>query len=323
MKINMVQAINAALKEEMLRDETVVVLGEDVGVDGGVFRVTDGLKQQFNERVIDTPLAELAIAGISVGLAINGLKPVAEIQFSGFSYSCLDPLINHGARIRNRSRGKFSCPMVLRCPYSGGIHAPEHHSESMENLFVHTPGLKVVIPSTPYDAKGLLISAIRDPDPVIYYEPKKVYRAIKEEIPEESFIVKIGKAKIAKEGKDITIISYGAMMWPSLKAAELLEKENINCEVIDIRTLKPLDTETIIDSVKKTGRVVVVNEAPKTSGFAAEIISVINEKAFLNLEAPIKRVTGFDIPFPLFSMEDKYLPNEIRIIKEIKEVMNF
>ena len=211
----------------------------------------------------------------------------------------------------------------LRVPYSGGIHAPEHHSESMETLFTHIPGLKMVIPSTPYDAKGLLISSIRDEDPVIFFEPKKIYRAIKEEIPDENYYIPLGKSKVVKEGDNITLISYGSMMWTSLKAAEILAKENINCEVIDLRTLKPLDTNTIIESVKKTGRVVVVNEAPRTLGFASEIISIINEKAFLSIEAPIKRVTGFDIPFPLFGMEDKYLPNENRIVKAIKEVVNF
>ncbi|MBI2107350.1 alpha-ketoacid dehydrogenase subunit beta [Candidatus Woesearchaeota archaeon] len=319
-KLNLVEALNLALHQEMEKDNSVLVLGEDVGIDGGVFRVTEGLYKKYGkDRVIDTPLAEPGIVGTSIGLAVNGFKPIAEIQFSGFIYSAFDQIISHAARIRNRSRGRFTCPLVVRAPYCGGIKALEHHSESMENIFIHTPGLKVVIPSTPSDAKGLLISAIRDPDPVIFYEPKRIYRAIKEEVNEKEYTIPIGKAKIVKEGNDVTVISWGAMVRECLIAAE---KSNVNCEVIDLRTLKPLDIDTIINSVKKTGRVVVVHEAPKTSGFGAEIISLINEKALLNLEAPVKRVTGFDTVFPYAKMENKYLPDE-RIEKGIKEVLEF
>ncbi len=319
-KLNIVEALNLALNQEMEKDNSVLILGEDVGIDGGVFRVTDGLYKKYGkDRVIDTPLAEPGIVGTSIGLAVNGFKPVAEIQFSGFIYSAFDQIISHAARIRNRSRGRFTCPLVVRAPYCGGIKALEHHSESMENIFVHTPGLKVVIPSTPSDAKGLLVSAIRDPDPVIFYEPKRIYRAIKEEVNEKEYTIPIGKAKIVKEGNDVTVISWGAMVRECLEAAEKIEA---SCEVIDLRTLKPLDIDTIINSVKKTGRVVVVHEAPKTSGFGAEIIALINEKALLSLEAPVKRVTGFDTVFPYAKMENKYLPDE-RIEKGIREVLEF
>lgn len=319
-KLNIVEALNLALNQEMEKDDSVLVLGEDVGIDGGVFRVTEGLYKKFGkDRVIDTPLAEPGIVGTSIGLAVNGFKPVAEIQFSGFIYSAFDQIVSHAARIRNRSRGRFTCPLVVRAPYSGGIKALEHHSESMENIFVHTPGLKVVIPSTPSDAKGLLISAIRDPDPVIFYEPKRIYRAIKEEVNEKEYTIPIGKAKVAKEGSDVTLISWGAMVRECLEAAEKVEA---SCEVIDIRTLKPLDIDAIIDSVKKTGRVVIVHEAPKTSGFGAEITALINEKALLNLQAPVKRVTGFDTIFPYAKMESAYLPDE-RIEKGIREVLEF
>lgn len=319
-KLNIVEALNLALNQEMEKDGSVLILGEDVGIDGGVFRVTDGLYKKYGkDRVIDTPLAEPGIVGTSIGLAVNGFKPVAEIQFSGFIYSAFDQIISHAARIRNRSRGRFTCPLVVRAPYCGGIKALEHHSESMENIFVHTPGLKVVIPSTPSDAKGLLVSAIRDPDPVIFYEPKRIYRAIKEEVNEKEYTIPIGKAKIVKEGNDVTIISWGAMVRECLEAVEKIDS---SCEVIDLRTLKPLDIDTIINSVKKTGRVVIVHEAPKTSGFGAEIIALINEKALLNLEAPVKRVTGFDTVFPYAKMENKYLPDE-RIEKGIREVLGY
>src|SRR3989338_4614644 len=316
-KLNIVEALNLALNQEMEKDEKVLILGEDVGIDGGVFRVTDGLYKKYGkDRVIDTPLAEPGIVGTSIGLAVNGFKPVAEIQFSGFIYSAFDQILSHAARIRNRSRGRFTCPLVVRAPYCGGIKALEHHSESMENIFVHAPGLKVVIPSTPSDAKGLLISSIRDPDPVIFYEPKKIYRAIKEEVSEKEYTIPIGKAKIVKEGNDVTIISWGAMVRECLEASEKIEA---SCEVIDLRTLKPLDIDTIINSVKKTGRVVIVHEAPKTSGFGAEIIALINEKALLSLEAPVKRITAFDTVFPYAKMENKYLRDE-RIEKGIREV---
>ena len=322
MKLNMVEAINLALKQEMKKDKDVLVLGEDVGIDGGVFRVTEGLLKLYGEkRVIDTPLSESGIIGISIGMAVYGLKPVAEVQFSGFMYPGFDQLISHASRIRNRSRGRFSCPMVVRTPYSGGIKALEHHSESMEALYVHTPGLKVVIPSGPYDAKGLLISAIRDPDPVIFLEPTRVYRAIKEDVPEKEYALPLGKCNLVKAGNEITVVSYGAMMKLVLEAVEKLE--NVSAEVIDVRTLSPLDDETIINSVKKTGRCVVVNEGPRSCGFAAEIIARINEKALLSLEAPVKRITGYDTIIPLAKLEDEYLPSIKRIMHGIEEVLSF
>ncbi len=324
-EMNMVKAINSALKEEMERDKTVMVLGEDVGADGGVFRVTDGLIDQFGEdRVADTPLAESGIIGSSIGLSISGLKPVAEIQFSGFIYPGFDQLISHASRMRNRTRGKINCQMVVRAPYSGGIHAPEHHSESMEALYAHTPGLKVVIPSNPYDAKGLLLSAIRDPDPVLFLEPKKIYRAVKNDVPEgEDYTVPIGKAKVVKEGKDISIFSWGSMLHVAKHAAKKAEEKGYGCEVIDLRTISPLDEKTIVDSVKKTGRAIVVQEAPKSFGPASEIITLINEQDLLYLEAPAARVTGWDTIFPLYKMENYYLPNTKRVLDAIEKTMNF
>lgn len=321
--MNMVQAINSALRLEMERDETVVLLGEDIGKNGGVFRITEGLWQKYGDnRVMDTPLAESAIVGTSIGMAIYGLKPVAEIQFDGFSIPALDQLVNHASRIRNRSRGRFHVPMVVRIPYSGGIRALEHHSDSPETYFVHTPGLKVVVPSSPYDAKGLLISAIRDPDPVIFLEPKRLYRAIKEEVPEEDYTVPIGEAKIIQQGDDVTLISYGAMMKIAREAVEKLGGK-YSVELIDLRSLSPLDDKTFIDSVKKTGRCVIVHEAPKTLGVAAEIIARINEKALLNLRAPVERVTGFDVVFPLPKLENYYLPNVERISQAVERIMSF
>ena len=321
MKLNMVDAINLALKQEMKKDKRVIVLGEDVGVDGGVFRVTDDLIKLYGEkRVIDTPLSESGIIGTAIGMAIYGLRPVAEIQFSGFIYPGFDQLISHASRIRNRTRGKFSCPLVVRTPYSGGIRALEHHSESMEALFVHTPGLKVVMPSGPYDAKGLMISAIRDPDPVIFLEPTRIYRAIKQNVQEEEYLIELGKANIVKKGNDITLIAYGAMVRECMEAAELV-KESV--EIIDLRTLSPMDTATIIKSVNKTGRAIVVHEAPRSCGVGAEVIARINEKALLSLKAPVERVTGLDIIIPLYKLEDEYLPNEKRIAKAINKVMKF
>lgn len=323
-KLNMVEAINLALKEEMERDKRVIVLGEDVGKEGGVFRVTDGLQQRFGaDRVIDTPLAESGIVGSALGMAVNGLRPVAEIQFDGFLYSCLDQIFNHISRMRNRSRGRFTCPLVIRAPYGAGIHAPEHHSESPEVIFAHTPGLKVVIPSTPNEAKGLLLSAIRDPDPVIYLEPKRIYRAIREEVAEGDHAIPIGKARLVKEGKDVSLFAWGAMVRETLTAAEQLAGDQIDAEVIDLRSISPMDGEAIINSIRKTGRGVVVHEAPKTCGLGAEIIALINEKAFLSLQAPVERVTGFDIPVPLSKSEHYFLPNPKRIVMAVKKVMNF
>lgn len=320
-ELNMVEAINQALAQEMKRDKRVVVLGEDVGKDGGVFRVTKGLYDKFGEeRVMSTPLAESGIVGTSIGMAVAGLRPVCEIQFQGFTYPAIDQLASHASRIRSRSRGRYQVPMVMRAPYGGGIKALEHHAESYEALFAHTPGLKVVIPSRPYDAKGLLISAIRDPDPVVFFEPKKVYRAIKEEVPDEIYTIPIGKANVLKEGGDLTVVSYGAMMKTTL---ETLQKLDYDAEIIDLRTISPWDRETVINSVKKTGRLVIVNEAVKTGNFANDIIAEVNDKALLNLEAPIGKVTGFDIPFPLYQSEFKVLPSEARIKAELEKVMNF
>ena len=323
-KLNMVEALNLALREELERDSRIIIFGEDVGKEGGVFRVTDGLQKKFGaERVIDTPLAELAISATALGMAIYGLRPIGEIQFEGFLYPCLDQIINHIGRMRNRSRGRFTCPLVIRAPYGGGIHAPEHHSDSPEALLAHTPGIKVVIPSTPYEAKGLLLSSIRDPDPVIFMEPKRIYRAIREEVPEGDYTVPLGKARLVQEGKDVTVIVYGAMLREALNAAEQLKGDKIDLEIIDLRTISPMDTEAIVTSIKKTGRGVVVHEAPKTCGLGAEIIALINEKAFLSLQAPIERVTGFDIPVPLMKTEHYYLPNAKRIVMAVKKVMSF
>ncbi len=323
-KRNMVEAINQGLMEEMERDSSVLILGEDVGTEGGVFRVTDGLQARFGpERVVDTPLAESGIVGVAFGMAVKGIKPIAEIQFMGFLPPALDQIISHVSRIRTRSRGRFTCPMVIRMPYGGGIHAPEHHSESMEAILAHIPGIKVVIPSTPYDAKGLIVSSIRDPDPVLFLEPKRIYRAIREEVPDEEFAIPLGEANVVREGADVTVICWGAMLRETLRAAEIGEKEGINAEVIDLRTISPLDDNAFLDSVRKTGRVVIVHEAPKTCGLGAEIIARINEKALLSLEAPPERVTGFDIVFPLMKMEHLYLPDPDRIIRGIRKVMAF
>jgi pyruvate dehydrogenase E1 component beta subunit len=321
--LNIVQAVKLALEQEMNKDPNVIILGEDVGRNGGVFRATEGLFDRFgDERVIDTPLAESGIIGVAIGLALNSFKPIAEIQFDGFLYPALDQIISHAGKICNRSRGRFHVPLVIRVPYGGGIKPPEHHSDSPETYLVHTPGIKVVVPSTPYDTKGLLISAIRDPDPVIFLEPKRIYRAIKDEVPEEEYITPLGEAKIVREGDDLTVISWGAMIRPSIEAAENI-KDKTSVEIIDLRTLSPLDVQTLTKSVEKTGRVVIVHEAPKTCGFASEIIAIINEKAFLSLEAPIERVTGFDVPFPLFKLEKNYLPDTNRIIKGIEKVASF
>jgi pyruvate dehydrogenase E1 component beta subunit len=323
-KLNMVEAINLALREEMERDSRVVVLGEDVGKEGGVFRVTDGLQERFGaDRVVDTPLAESGIVGTAFGLAVYGLLPIAEIQFEGFLYPCLDQINNHISRIRNRSRGRFTCPLVIRTPYGGGIHAPEHHSDSPEAILTHIPGIKVVIPSTPYEAKGLLLSSIRDPDPVIFMEPKRIYRAIREEVPEEDYAIPLGKARLVQEGKDVTVIAWGAMVREVLNAAEQLKGDKIELEIIDLRTMSPIDTEAVITSIRKTGRGVIVHEAPKTCGLGAEIIALINEKALLSLQAPVERVTGFDIPVPLLKTEHYYLPNPNRIVMAVKKVMSF
>jgi len=320
----MVQALNLALRQEMERDDSVIILGEDVGVDGGVFRVTDALIDRFGEeRVLDTPLAEAAIVGMSIGMAACGLKPVCEIQFSGFSYQNFHQIENHAARLRWRSRGRYHVPMVMRTPYGGGVRALEHHSESREVYWAHTPGLKMVIPSSPRNARALLVSAIRDPDPVIFYEPKAIYRAFREEVPEKEEVLPIGKSQVIREGRDLTMISYGAMMRPTLAAAATLkEKSGIEADVIDLLTISPLDDELFVQSVLKTGRAVVVHEAPRSFGPAGEIFARLIEKAFYYLEAPIERVTGFDVVMPLFSREKAYLPDEQRILAAANKVLN-
>jgi pyruvate dehydrogenase E1 component beta subunit len=318
-KLNMVQAINLALKEEMQRDNNVVILGEDVGKDGGVFRVTEGLLELFgDERVIDTPLAESVIVGAAIGMAAYGLKPVAEIQFMGFIYPAIDQIFSHASRIRNRTKGRFTCPMVVRTPYGAGIKAPDLHSESTEALFCHMPGVKVVVPSSPYNAKGLLISSIRDPDPVIFLESTRLYRLIKEDVPEGEYTVPLGKARIVQEGKDVTVIAWGSMLHRTLQAVE-----EFDAEVIDLMTLNPFDEDTIFKSVKKTGRVVIVHEAPKTCGFGAELSATIAEDAMLYLKAPIIRVAGYDVVMPLPKLEDYYMPTVERIKKGIEEVMRY
>jgi pyruvate dehydrogenase E1 component beta subunit len=319
-RMSMVDAINLALKQEMKKDKNIIIIGEDVGEDGGVFRVTEGLAKIYgNERVIDSPLAESGIVGVSIGMAIAGLKPIAEVQFEGFLAPALDQIISHASRIRNRSRGRYTVPMVVRSPIGGGIKALEHHSESPETYFVHTPGLKVVIPSSPYEAKGLMISAIRDPDTVIFFEPKKIYRAIKEEVPEKEYLIPLGKANVVKKGKDVTLITYGAWVKTAKEAIEKMS--DVDVELIDLRTLSPLDTETIINSVKKTGRCVIVHEAPKTLGLGAEIIAQINDRALGFLRAPVERVAGYDTIMPLRKYEDYYLPSHNKIISAVEKVM--
>ena len=322
-KMTMIQALNLALRQEMEKDDSVIVLGEDVGVDGGVFRATDGLITQFGEeRVLDTPLAESAIAGTSIGMAVYGLKPVCEIQFSGFSYQTFHQIENHAARLRWRSRGRYHVPMVLRTPYGGGVRALEHHSESREAYWAHTPGLKMVIPSGPRNARALLVSAIRDPDPVIFYESKALYRAFREEVPEEEEVMPIGKSRIVREGKDLSMISYGAMMRPTLEAASVLkDKDGVEAEAIDLLTVSPLDDEFFVQSVLKTGRAMVIHEAPRSFGPGAEIITRLMEKAFYYLEVPIERVTGFDVITPLFSRENAYIPNARRILRGARKVL--
>jgi pyruvate dehydrogenase E1 component beta subunit len=323
-KLTMIEAINLALRQEMEKDPRVLILGEDVGKNGGVFRATQGLFDSFGEsRVADTPLSESAIAGAAIGMAVYGLRPIAEIQFEGFVYASMEQLANHAGRIRTRSRGRYHCPLVVRVPYGGGIRAPEHHSDSNEAYFVHTPGIKVVVPSTPYEAKGLLIAAIRDPDPVIFMEPKKVYRSLREEVPEEEYLIPIGQSRIVIEGTDITLITWGAMLQPTLQAATLMESRGLKAEIIDLRTLSPLDMQTVIESVEKTHRAVVVHEAPASCGVGAEVIARINEKALAHLEAPVGRVTGFDTVMPLPKLEKYYLPNAERVAETADRVLNF
>lgn len=318
-KINIVQAINQALFEEMERDKNVVVLGEDVAKDGGVFRVTEGLLDKFGpERVVDTPLAELGIIGASIGMAAYGIKPVAEIQFMGFIYAGLEQIFSHASRIRSRSRGRFTAPIVIRTPYGIGIKPPELHSESAEALFCHMPGVKVVVPSTPYNAKGLLKSAIRDPDPVIFLEPSRLYRAVKAEVPEGDYTIPLGKAGVYQEGKDITVVAWGTMLHRAAEAAE-----DFDCEIIDLMTLKPMDEEVVINSVKKTGRLVIVHEATKSGGLGAEISAVVAEEAVEYLKAPIIRVAAPEGVVPMARLEDYYMPSKERIRKAYEKVMQY
>jgi pyruvate dehydrogenase E1 component beta subunit len=322
-RMTMVQALNYALCQEMEKDDSVIVLGEDVGINGGVFRVTEGLFDDFGgERVVDTPLAEAAIVAVSIGMAVYGLRPVAEIQFSGFAYLAFHQLESQAARLRWRSQGKYSVPMVLRMPYGGGVRALEHHSESREAYYAHTPGLKMVIPSGPRNARALLVSAIRDPDPVVFFEAKALYRAFREDVPDEEEMLPIGKAQIAREGKDITLIAYGAMLRRTLEAADVLQQEDgVEAEVVDLLTIAPLDHETFVESVRKTGRAVVIHEAPRSFGVGAEVVSRLVEKAFWYLEAPIGRVTGYDIIMPLYRNEQAYLPSVGRIVQSARETL--
>lgn len=318
----MAQALNDALDLALAKDTSVLVMGEDVGRTGGVFRITDGLLSKHGvERVIDTPVAESAIVGVGLGMAIAGLRPVLELQFMGFSYPAYDQVVSHVARIRNRSRHRFTAPLVIRIPFGGGIGAAEHHSESMEAIYAHTPGLKVVVPSTPYDAKGLLLAAIEDPDPVIFCEPIRLYRSIKEEVPDGWYTQPIGEARIESEGEDVTLITWGAMTKETRKAVELLAADGISAEMIDLRTLVPLDQEVVVSSVEKTGRAVVIHEAPRTAGFGAEVAAVIQEQALYALTAPVMRVTGWDTVFPLKKAEHHYLPSVERIAAAARQTM--
>jgi pyruvate dehydrogenase E1 component subunit beta len=323
-KLTIAQAVCDGLATEMARDERVIVMGEDVGVDGGVFRATDGLIERFGpQRVIDTPLAEDAIVATAIGMAMSGLRPVAEIQFMGFVYPALNQIFAHAARMRSRTRGRYCVPIVIRMPFGGGIHAPESHSESYEALFVHTPGIKVVIPSNPHDTKGLLASAIRDDDPVLFLEPKRIYRAFREAVPTDDYAVPLGQAAVPHTGEEVSLISWGAMVRVCLDAAQELAGDGISAEVVDLRTLNPLDRDTLLQSVVKTGRAVVVHEAPRTAGFGAEIVALINEHALLQLEAPVQRVTGFDTVFPYAKLEQHYLPTRERVVKAVRATLDF
>jgi pyruvate dehydrogenase E1 component beta subunit len=321
-EVNLAQAVNGALGLALDNDERVILLGEDIGRTGGVFRITDGLRDRFGEhRVFDTPVAESGIVGAAFGMAVAGLRPVAEIQFLGFSYPAYDQMVNHVARIRNRTNHRFSAPMVIRIPYGGGIGAAEHHSESTEVIYAHIPGLKVVVPSTPRDARGLLLAAIEDPDPVVFLEPIRLYRAVKEDIPEIYYTVGIGPVRVERHGDDLTLISWGAMMKETRAAATALEGEGVSVEVLDVRTLAPLDREGILASVQKTGRAVIVHEAPLTAGFGAEIAATISEHALYSLRAPIRRVTGWDTVFPLKRSESHYLPSVDRIVSAARATL--
>jgi 2-oxoisovalerate dehydrogenase E1 component beta subunit len=320
--ITLIEAITQALAWELKHDDTVVVLGEDVGVNGGVFRATAGLQATFgDQRVLDTPLDETTIAGLTVGLASQGMKPVAEAQFDGFMYPMVDHIICHAARFRYRTRGRLTCPMVLRVPWGGGIRAPEHHSEANEAIFTNVPGLRVVMPSSPQRAYGLLLAAIRDPDPVIFFEPKRIYRQYKEEVPDDGEALPLDVCFVLRDGTDVTLVTWGSQVKETLEAAEALEKEGISAEVIDVATLKPFDFDTVHESVKKTGRCVIVHEAARTAGFGAEVAAQLAEKAMFDLLAPVERVTGYDTHIPLFRLEMKYLPSVDKITAAVKRTL--
>jgi pyruvate dehydrogenase E1 component beta subunit len=321
--VTMIDAITMAMAWELEHDDRVIVLGEDVGVNGGVFRATAGLQQRFGaERVQDTPLAEGMIAGVSIGLAAQGMLPVAEIQFMGFIYPTVDQMINHAGRLRNRTRGRLSCPMVLRAPYGGGIHAPEHHSESTEALFAHMPGIRVVIPSSPARAYGLLLASIRDPDPVVFLEPKRIYRLNRQRVEDNGKALPLDVCYILREGTDVTVATWGAMTYETIKAAEQLAKSDISCEVIDLATVSPVDYETILESVEKTGRLVIVHEAARSCGVGAEVAAIVAEKGMYDLKGPIRRVTGYDVVMPLFRREMDYMPSVAKITDTIREALD-
>jgi 2-oxoisovalerate dehydrogenase E1 component subunit beta len=323
-EITLVEAINQALARAMQEDDSVIVYGEDVGVNGGVFRATADLRERFGaERVLDTPLAETLIGGMAVGMAAQGLRPVAEIQFMGFIYPAIDQLLNHASRMRNRTRGRLSCPMVLRTPHGGGIHAPEHHSESTESLLIHIPGLRVVIPSSPARAYGLLLASIRDPDPVVFLEPTRIYRLVKQEVADNGEALPLDVCFTLREGTDITLVTWGASVHETMAAADSLANDGISAEVIDVATLKPLDMATILSSVQRTGRCVIVHEAARTLGLGAEIAAELAEHGLLFLMAPVKRVTGYDTVIPLARLEKRYMPDESRVTKAVKEVLEF
>ncbi|MFQ5936507.1 MAG: alpha-ketoacid dehydrogenase subunit beta [Acidiferrobacterales bacterium] len=321
-EVTLVEAINLALAHELQADESVVVFGEDVGVNGGVFRATVGLQERFGkDRVMDTPLAETLIAGIAIGMAAQGLRPVAEVQFMGFIYPTIDQILSHASRLRYRTRARLTCPMVLRAPFGGGIHAPEHHSESTETLFAHIPGLRVVIPSSPLRAYGLLLAAIRDPDPVIFLEPKRIYRLVKQEVPDNGDALPLDVCFVLREGTDITLVTWGAMTHETMMAAEELAQEGISSEVIDVATIKPLDMDTILQSVAKTGRCVIVHEAARTAGMGAEIGAQLAERGLLNLFAPVQRVAGYDTVMPLYRLENDYMPDTVRVVNAARKTM--
>lgn len=321
-QITLIEAVTLALAHEMARDPSVIVLGEDVGVNGGVFRATAGLQEKFGaERVIDTPLDETSIAGLTVGMAAQGMRPVAEAQFDGFVYPMVDHIVCHAARMRSRTRGRLSCPLVLRIPWGGGIRAPEHHSEANEAIFTNVPGLRVVMPSSPGRAYGLLLAAIRDPDPVIWFEPKRIYRQYKEEVADDGEALPLDVCFVLRDGTDVTLVTWGAQVKETLEAAEALAAQGISAEVIDVATLKPLDMDTILESVRKTGRCVVVHEAPRTAGFGAEVAAQLAERALYDLHAPVERVTGYDTHIPLFRLEMKYLPSVARIVAAARRTL--